>query len=159
MTSKKFDSQIPNRIETKKGANRDYEFLNKQGEGWTRCFIDQREAKTWLSVLAQQYVKAIENATLDDSYPWLQELAQRTNDPAEKEKIISVSQGRYVHGDWSEAIAKARALKIKKVRSTTVSVRGLDHDLYTEARSRAIREGKNIGEWFNEAIKEKLSKK
>ena len=36
------------------------------------------------------------------------------------------------------------------------NVRGLDRNLYREARAQAIREYKTIGEWLNEAIKAKL---
>ncbi len=40
----------------------------------------------------------------------------------------------------------------------SVNVRGLDVELFRLARAEAIKEGKKIGEWLNEAIKEKLSK-
>ncbi len=40
-----------------------------------------------------------------------------------------------------------------------VSIRGLDIKLYREARADAVRRGINIGDWLNQAIKEKLLKK
>jgi len=39
------------------------------------------------------------------------------------------------------------------------TVRGLDPDLYREARAQAIRENKTIGEWINEAIRARLESK
>jgi len=41
----------------------------------------------------------------------------------------------------------------------SVNIRGLDVDLYRLARAEAIKEGKKIGEWLNEAIGEKLERK
>ncbi len=41
----------------------------------------------------------------------------------------------------------------------SVNVRGIDVELFRLARAEAIKEGKKIGEWLNEAIKEKLGKK
>jgi len=41
----------------------------------------------------------------------------------------------------------------------SVNVRGVDIELFRLARAEALREGKRIGEWLNEAIKEKLRKK
>ena len=38
----------------------------------------------------------------------------------------------------------------------SVNIRGLDVKLFRLARAEAIKEGKKIGEWLNEAIKEKL---
>lgn len=38
------------------------------------------------------------------------------------------------------------------------TIRGLDPDLYRLARAEAIKQGKTIGQWLNEAIKEKLDK-
>lgn len=37
------------------------------------------------------------------------------------------------------------------------SVRGLDQELYNQARAEALRQGKTIGQWINEAIAEKLA--
>ncbi|MDO8567323.1 MAG: hypothetical protein Q7R57_01255 [Dehalococcoidales bacterium] len=44
----------------------------------------------------------------------------------------------------------------QQINQRLVSVRGLSHVLYTEARAQAIKENKNIGQWINEAINEKL---
>jgi predicted HicB family RNase H-like nuclease len=41
----------------------------------------------------------------------------------------------------------------------SVNVRGIDTELFRLARAEALKEGKKIGEWLNEAIKEKLGKK
>ena len=41
----------------------------------------------------------------------------------------------------------------------SVSIRGLDIELFRLARAEAIKEGKKIGEWLNVAIKEKLERK
>jgi predicted HicB family RNase H-like nuclease len=41
----------------------------------------------------------------------------------------------------------------------SINVRGVDTELFRLARAEALREGKKIGEWLNEAIKEKLEKK
>jgi len=41
----------------------------------------------------------------------------------------------------------------------SVNVRGVDVGLFRLARAEAIKEGKKIGEWLNEAIKEKLERK
>jgi len=38
------------------------------------------------------------------------------------------------------------------------TIRGLDPELYRLARAEAIKQGKTIGEWLNEAIKEKLAR-
>ena len=39
-----------------------------------------------------------------------------------------------------------------------IAIRGLDLELYREARAAAIIQRKSIGQWLNEAIKEKLDK-
>ena len=39
-----------------------------------------------------------------------------------------------------------------------VSIRGLDRELYTQARIDAVRNHKTTGTWFNEAIREKLER-
>jgi len=41
----------------------------------------------------------------------------------------------------------------------SVNVRGIDIELFRLARAEAVKEGKKIGEWLNEAIKEKLERK
>ena len=41
----------------------------------------------------------------------------------------------------------------------SVNIRGIDVELFRLARAEAIKEGKKIGEWLNEAIKEKLERK
>jgi len=41
----------------------------------------------------------------------------------------------------------------------SVNVRGVDVKLFRLARAEAIKESKKIGEWLNEAIKEKLERK
>ena len=41
----------------------------------------------------------------------------------------------------------------------SVNVRGIDKEFFRLARAEAIKEGKRIGEWLNEAIKEKLERK
>lgn len=41
----------------------------------------------------------------------------------------------------------------------SVNIRGLDVELFRLARAEAIKEGKKIGEWLNEAIREKLERK
>ena len=41
----------------------------------------------------------------------------------------------------------------------SVNIRGRDVELFRLARADALKEGKKISEWLNEAIKEKLSKK
>ena len=41
----------------------------------------------------------------------------------------------------------------------SVNVRGVDIELFRLARAEALKEGKKIGEWLNEAIKEKLVRK
>jgi len=40
----------------------------------------------------------------------------------------------------------------------SVNIRGLDVELFRLARAEALKEGKKIGEWLNEAIKEKLER-
>ena len=37
-------------------------------------------------------------------------------------------------------------------------IRGLDPELYRQAKAQAALEGKTIGQWLNEAIREKLEK-
>jgi len=37
-------------------------------------------------------------------------------------------------------------------------IRGLDPELYKQAKARAALEGKTLGQWINEAIREKLAK-
>jgi len=41
----------------------------------------------------------------------------------------------------------------------TKTVRGLDPSLWRLARADAVAEGKSIGEWLSEAIREKLERK
>ncbi len=41
----------------------------------------------------------------------------------------------------------------------SVNVRGVDIELFRLARAEAIKEDKKIGEWLNEAIREKLERK
>ena len=40
----------------------------------------------------------------------------------------------------------------------SVNIRGVDAELFRLARAEAIKEGRKIGEWLNEAIKEKLER-
>lgn len=40
----------------------------------------------------------------------------------------------------------------------TTTIRGLDRELWVEARARAVRARKPIYQWLNEAIKEKLDR-
>lgn len=117
-----------------------------------------KEDTKWLQDIAIKYVNSIEDATLSDFKIWLQGLWERTDDIGEKGEIKALIEGRFTVG-ISQHDAIENAIKLKKIKLTPVSVRGLDHVLYTEARLEAIREGKNIGEWINEAIKEKLSRK
>jgi predicted HicB family RNase H-like nuclease len=39
------------------------------------------------------------------------------------------------------------------------NIRSIDPQLYRLARAEAVKEGKTIGQWLSEAIKEKLAKK
>ena len=39
-----------------------------------------------------------------------------------------------------------------------INVRGINADIYRLARAQAIKEAKTIGQWLNEAIKEKLDR-
>jgi predicted HicB family RNase H-like nuclease len=39
-----------------------------------------------------------------------------------------------------------------------ISIRGLDEELYREAKAQAARQGKPLYQWINEAIKEKLER-
>ena len=41
----------------------------------------------------------------------------------------------------------------------SVNIRGLNVELFRFARAEAIKEGKRIGEWLDEAIREKLERK
>jgi hypothetical protein len=41
----------------------------------------------------------------------------------------------------------------------SVNIRGIDIELFRLARAEAIKEGRKIGDWLNEAIKEKLERK
>ena len=41
----------------------------------------------------------------------------------------------------------------------SVNIRGVDGELFRLARAEAIKESRKIGEWLNEAIKEKLERK
>ena len=41
----------------------------------------------------------------------------------------------------------------------SVNIRGVNIELFRLARAEAIKEGKKIGEWLNEAIKENLDRK
>jgi len=38
------------------------------------------------------------------------------------------------------------------------TIKGLDEELYREAKAQAAREGKNIGQWMNKAMAAKLKK-
>lgn len=38
------------------------------------------------------------------------------------------------------------------------SIRGIDEELYRQARAQAVTEGKVIGQWINEAIERKLKR-
>lgn len=40
----------------------------------------------------------------------------------------------------------------------TKSIRGLDPELFKLAKIEAIKEGKNVGDWLNEAIKKRLQR-
>jgi hypothetical protein len=59
-----------------------------------------------------------------------------------------------------ERLKQAMGENVKQEMTCGIlTVRGINVALYTEARAQAIREGKNIGAWINEAIREKLAKK
>lgn len=40
----------------------------------------------------------------------------------------------------------------------TTTIRGLDRQLYKQAKAQAALDGKSIAQWLNQAIKEKLAK-
>ena len=44
------------------------------------------------------------------------------------------------------------------MQGITKTIRELDPELYTLARAEAVKEGRTIGAWLNEAIREKLGK-
>ena len=65
--------------------------------------------------------------------------------------------------EWHQDRQKRGSLasKATEVSKTgqPVSIRGLNPELYLLARVEAMKEHKNIGQWLNEAIKEKLESK
>jgi len=129
----------------------------------------EQEYRNWLKPLATMYVANIEDASEDESVIWLQGLANRTDDNNQMQKIAALAnhpnsmktdgESHAILYNWFEWINMIReAKKEKKIRLSPISIRGLDYDLYKEARSQSIREGKNIGQWINEAIEKKLNK-
>ncbi len=134
--------------------------------------IEQR-SQQW----ARDFWLAVPDGTAEDSLDWLRGLAAKERDAEAREiaqTLVSALTGPiteaitvridpqssypvYPSDIWRKAVREAK--KYVTARQQPISIRGLDHDLYTEARAQAIRENKNIGQWLSEAIKEKLEKK
>jgi len=134
----------------------------------------------WIVGIADRFVKAdildniTENYTFDDYIYFLESEVEKTEDPQDKEKLgdlvvaikmtaagkdfenfpPSVTPTEY-YRSWIYALYFARGRQDEKQKLT--SVRGLNHDLYMKARFKAAVEGKNIGEWLNELIGDKLA--
>jgi len=53
----------------------------------------------------------------------------------------------------------AKSDKPRFDRESRITIRGLDPNLYRLARIEALKEGRAIGRWLNELIREKLKKK
>jgi len=46
----------------------------------------------------------------------------------------------------------------KPIRLVSKTVRSMDLDLYREARKQALDEGITVGQWINQAIRERLAR-
>ena len=134
--------------------------------------IEQR-SQQW----ARDFWRAVPSGTIEDSVEWLKGTAAKEKDPEAKgiaQTLVKALTGPiteaitvrtdpqhsypvYPSDIWRKAVREAK--EYVRIRQRPISIRGLDYELYTEARARAIRENKNIGQWVNEAIKEKLEKK
>jgi hypothetical protein len=134
--------------------------------------IEQR-SQQW----ARDFWRVIPHGTAEDSVEWLKGIAGKGPDAEAKgiaQILVKALTGPiteaitvpvdsqhgypvYPSDIWRKAVREAKSYV--NTRRKPISIRGLDYDLYTEARAQAIRENKNIGQWLNEAIKEKLQKK
>ncbi len=129
------------------------------------------EYQEWVKNIANEFIKAVpEEGTDEDHITWLKGRAERSNDPEDQDKLQDlviarrmlregkVSESIYFEPLWNiwyNTVNAARKEELEKQKP--VSIRGLDHNLYLEARAQAIREGKNIGEWLNETIGYRLA--
>ena len=46
----------------------------------------------------------------------------------------------------------------EQTKGNWITIRGLDKKLYKEARAEAIKQNLNIGDWLNQAMREKLAR-
>ena len=130
----------------------------------------------WINKKAKDFIKSGIEVDDNDVYiEWLAGEANRSANPVEQDRLkdLIISKklidekhffdnyndeyiGYLGYWDtWEGAIYNARQEKIKMQQP--ISVRGLDHVLYKKAVSQAVLEGKNIGEWLNIAIADKLT--
>jgi len=135
----------------------------------------------WIQNIADKLVEA---HILDDAFPYnnrfedyisfLEGEVERTDNPLDKEKLSdlivaikmilagekfenspTVTPSGY-YGSWIHAIFYAREKQFQKKKP--IFIRVSDYDLYIKVRSQAIREGKNVVEWINEAMEFRLAK-
>ena len=136
-----------------------------------------KKFEDYLKELANEFINMKPKGTVRDSYLWLQCKLSTITNLAEKiviDSLIAAGKGhtpskefqeisaiRYGGGltpayDWIGAVRRAR--NEYSMRHKSVSICGLNYDTYIKARYIAKREGKNIQEWINEVITEKINR-
>ncbi len=132
---------------------------------------NSKEYWAWAKNKANECKKSVpEDGTEEDYIIWLEGSAGKSTDPDDHEKLqdLIIAKKMLLDGKnevtpffnglsstWQHLIDASRKEDLE--RQKPVNVRGLDHDLYLRARAQAIREGKNIGEWLNKVIEDKLA--
>lgn len=136
----------------------------------------------WLQNIADKLVEANilddtlrNNNRLEDYISFIEGEVERTDNLRNKEKLgdlivaikmmlagknfenspPSVTPSGY-YGSWIHAIFYAQEKQFQKNKPIFIKVS--DYDLYIKVRSQAIREGKNVAEWINEAMEYRLAK-
>ena len=114
----------------------------------------RKEHEAWCKDMANKYVESVTDVSIQESIAWLEVQAEKTIDILEKQKFIDLVKNKTSWSVWEKAVKEAD--KVKQMRLQSITVRGISTDLYKQARARAIQENKNIGQWINEAIGDKL---
>jgi len=126
----------------------------------------------WAKSQAKKVITAVPEDSSDQDYVlWLEGRVEKPNNSEDQERfqdlIIAnkmLNEGtpdKYqwlyegLWSTWKEHIKSARQGESEKRKP--IFLRGLDNDLFDQARERAIKQDMNIANWLNEAIQDKLS--
>jgi len=141
-------------------------------------YAQDHEYYEWKKKIAKEFIKLQDEDPIEavDQILWLEGRAERATDREEKAKLkdliiakkmvdsgkdseespVILYRGLW-ENSWQSTLAYARSELKNEQQTTTINIRGIDRNLYVEARVQAVREGKNMGEWLNKAIEYRLA--